>query len=47
MASFPHRACLAILQAADAIAAEEIVPTSAEGVRAKIEHDEFIESLGG
>jgi hypothetical protein len=41
------RACLAILQAADAIAAEEIGPTSAEGVLAKIEHDEFIESLGG
>jgi hypothetical protein len=41
------RACLAILQAADAIAAEEIGPTSAESVRAKIEHDEFIESLGG
>jgi hypothetical protein len=41
------RASLAILQAADAIAAEEIGPTSAEGVRAKIEHDEFIESLGG
>jgi hypothetical protein len=41
------RACLAILQAADAITAEEIGPTSAEGVRAKIEHDEFIESLGG
>ena len=41
------RACLAILQAADAIAAEEIGPTSAEGVRAKIEHDQFIESLGG
>jgi hypothetical protein len=47
MASVPHRACLAILQAADAIAAEEIGPTSAEGVRAKIDHDEFIESLGG
>ena len=41
------RACLAILQAADAITAEEIGPTSAESVRAKIEHDEFIESLGG
>jgi hypothetical protein len=41
------RACLAILQAADAITAEEIGPTSVEGVRAKIEHDEFIESLGG
>jgi hypothetical protein len=41
------RASLAILQAADAVAAEEIGPTSAEGVRAKIEHDEFIEALGG
>jgi hypothetical protein len=46
-ASVPRRASLAILQAADAIAAEEIGPTSAEGVRAKIENDEFIESLGG
>jgi hypothetical protein len=27
--------------------AEEVGPTSAEGVRAKIEHDAFIESLGG
>jgi hypothetical protein len=41
------RAALAVLGAADAIAAEEIGPTSAENVRAKIEHDEFIESLGG
>jgi hypothetical protein len=41
------RASLAILQAADAIAAEPIGPTSAECVRAKIEHDAFIESLGG
>jgi hypothetical protein len=41
------RACLAILQAADAITAEEIGPTSADSVRAKIEHDEFMESLGG
>jgi hypothetical protein len=41
------RACLAILQAADAIAAEEIGPTSAAGVRAKIDHEAFIESLGG
>jgi hypothetical protein len=46
-ASVPHRACLTILQAADAIAAEAIGPTSAEGVLAKIDHDEFIESLGG
>ena len=40
------RASLAVLQTADAIAAEEIGPTSAEGVRAKIDHDAFIESLG-
>jgi hypothetical protein len=26
---------------------EEIGPTTAESVRAKIEHDAFIESLGG
>ena len=32
------RACLAILQAADAIAADEIGPTSAEGVRAVAVH---------
>ena len=43
----PRAASAVILQAADAIAAEEIGPTSAESVRAKIEHDEFIESLGG
>jgi hypothetical protein len=41
------RASLAIVQAADAIAAEEIGPTSAEGVQAKAEHDAFVESLGG
>jgi hypothetical protein len=41
------RASLAILQAADVTTAEEIGPTSAEGVRAKIDHDEFIQSLGG
>ena len=45
--SVPHLASRAILQGADAITAEEIGPTSAESVRAKIEHDEFIESLGG
>jgi hypothetical protein len=39
------RASLAILQAADAIAAEEIGPKSAEGVRAKLAHDAFVESL--
>jgi hypothetical protein len=41
------RACPAIRQAAAALAAEAIGPTAAEGVRGKIEHDEFIESLGG
>jgi hypothetical protein len=46
-ASVPRRACLAILRAADAIAADEIGPTSADSVRAKIDHDEFIDSLGG
>jgi hypothetical protein len=46
-ASVPHRASLAILRAADAIAVEEMSSTSAEGVRTEIEHDEFIESLGG
>jgi hypothetical protein len=38
---------VAILQAADAITAEEIGPKSAKGVRAEIDHDAFIESLGG
>jgi hypothetical protein len=41
------RASLAILQAADALTVEEIGPTTAESVRAKIERDAFIESLGG
>jgi hypothetical protein len=36
-----------ILQAADAITAEEIGPTFSEGVRAEIDHEAFIESLGG
>jgi hypothetical protein len=45
--AFRLRASLAILQAAEAITAEEIGPTSAEGVRAELEHDAFIESLGG
>jgi hypothetical protein len=40
------RASLAILQAADALKAEEIGPTSAEGVQANIEHKRFIDSLG-
>ena len=41
------RASLAILQATDALTVEEIGPTTAESVRAKIEHGAFIESLGG
>ena len=41
------RASLAILEAADALKAEEIGPTTAEAVQAKLEHDRFIESLGG
>ena len=41
------RDSLAILQAADALTVEEIGRTTAESVRAKIEHDAFIESLGG
>jgi hypothetical protein len=40
------RASLAILQAADAMAIEEIGPTSAEGVQAKMEHQAFLDSLG-
>ena len=40
------RASLAILDAANALKAEEIGPTSAEAVQAKIEHKRFIESLG-
>jgi hypothetical protein len=40
------RASLAILEAADALKTEEIGPTTAEGVRAKIENKRFIDSLG-
>ena len=40
------RACLSILAAADAMKAEEIGPTSAEGVQAEIEHKRFMDSLG-
>jgi hypothetical protein len=40
------RASLAILDAADALKGEEIGPTSAEAVEAKIEHKRFIDSLG-
>ena len=41
------RASLAILDAANALKAEELGPMTTESVRAKIEHDVFIESLGG
>jgi hypothetical protein len=40
------RASLAVLQAAHALKVEEIGPTSAEGVEAKMERDRFLESLG-
>ena len=41
------RASLAVLEAADAMKAETIVSTSAEGVQASMEHRALIESLGG
>jgi hypothetical protein len=41
------RACLAILQAANAMKVEEIGPTSAEGVEAGLDRKRLIESLGG
>ena len=41
------RASLAILDAANALKAEELGPTSADGVQANIEHKRFIDSLGG
>jgi hypothetical protein len=41
------RACLAILQAADAMKAETIGPTWAGGVEASRSHRNLIESLGG
>jgi hypothetical protein len=40
------RASLAILEAADTLTVEEIGPTSAEGIQAKIERKRFIDSLG-
>jgi hypothetical protein len=41
------RAFLAILDATNALKAEELGPTSPEGVQAKLQHDRFLESLGG
>jgi hypothetical protein len=40
------RASLAILDAANALKAEEPGPTSAEAVQAKMDHQRFIDSLG-
>jgi hypothetical protein len=40
------RASPAILDAANALKAEELGPTSAEGVQAKMDHKRFIDSLG-
>ena len=41
------RASLKILDAANAMKAEELGPTSAEGVETGLDHKRFIESLGG
>jgi hypothetical protein len=41
-----HRTSPAILDAANALRAEELGPTSAEGVQAMIEHKWFVDSLG-
>ncbi len=41
------RVSLAILQSVGVLKADEIGPRTAEGVQAKIAHDQFIESLGG
>jgi hypothetical protein len=40
------RASLAILDAANALKAEELGPTSAEGAQVKMDHRRFIDSLG-
>ena len=40
------RASLAIRDAANALKSEEIGPTSAEAVQAKMDHQRFIDSLG-
>jgi hypothetical protein len=41
------RASLAILQAVNALKADEAGPTTVEGAQAKIAHERFVESLGG
>jgi hypothetical protein len=40
------RACLAVLEAADAMRPEPIGPTSASGVKASLDHQAMIDSLG-
>jgi hypothetical protein len=41
------RACLAILEAADAMKPDPIGPTSARSVKASLDRQAFLESLGG
>jgi hypothetical protein len=41
------RASLAVLDAANALKAEELGPTSADGVQAKIDHRRFVDAPGG
>ncbi len=41
------RASLAILQAVNALKADDAGPKTAEGVQARIAHERFVESLGG
>jgi hypothetical protein len=41
------KACLTILQAADALKTEEPGPMSARGVQAKMDHRRLMDSLGG
>jgi hypothetical protein len=40
------KACHLVLMAAEALHLEPIGPTSAEGVRAQLDHRELLESLG-
>jgi hypothetical protein len=41
------KACLTILQAAEALETEEPGPLSARGVQAKLDHRQLIDALGG
>jgi hypothetical protein len=40
------RACLAVLEAADAMKPEPIGPTTAQNVKARLDHQALIDSLG-